>query len=178
MAMNIKCGACGEATEACTGQDYHYTESGLDNVYLSNIELRVCESCGEVTPRIPRINRLHETIAKALALKPYPLSGAEVRFLRKQLGLKAKEFAAHLRVDASTYSRWENGDQQIGGQSDALIRLFYFRIVEEREGRLITESVSEKIASFSDERVATSVVVNMNNPSAYQYQVEAAIRTS
>jgi putative zinc finger/helix-turn-helix YgiT family protein len=172
--MNIKCGACGQSTEIRTQQDYHYTESGLDNIYLINIELRVCESCGAVTPRIPKINQLHETIAKALALKPYPLNGAEVRFLRKHLGLKAKEFAANLRVDVSTYSRWENGDQQIGEQSDALIRLLYFRIFEEKEGHMITESLSEKIASISEERISTSVLVNMNNPSAYQYQVMTA----
>lgn len=174
MAMKIKCDDCGHQTEIRNGQEYHYTESGLDNIYLINIELRVCEACGEATPRIPRINQLHETIAKALALKPYPLNGAEVRFLRKQLGLKAKEFAANLRVDVSTYSRWENGDQQIGEQSDALIRLLYFRIFEEKEGYRIAESLSEKIASFSEERIPTSVVVNMNNPSSYQYQVTTA----
>jgi putative transcriptional regulator len=174
MTMKMKCSACGHSTEIRKEQKYHYIESGLDNIYLINIELRVCESCDEVAPRIPKINELHETIAKALALKPYPLNGAEVRFLRKQLSLKAKEFATNLRVDVSTYSRWENGDQQIGEQSDALIRLLYFRIFEERKGHRIPEMLSEKIASFSGERISTSVLVNMNSPSTYQYQVIAA----
>src|SRR5215813_13342470 len=99
MKTTIKCDVCGTPTVVRSGQSYHYTESGWDNVYLENIELRVCEDCGTVSPRIPRILQLHETIAKAIVSKPQPLTGAEIRFLRKQLRLKAKEFAAYLRTD-------------------------------------------------------------------------------
>lgn len=168
--MVVKCELCGGATAIQTGQKYHYIECGLDNIYLENIELRVCESCGAATPRIPRILNLHATIARAIALQPYPLSGPEARFLRKQLGMKAREWAIRLRVDHTTLSRWENGEQKIGPQSDALIRLLYFRILEERKGQMISEPVTEKIAATSEERVQNPVVyVNMNDSNVYSY---------
>ena len=158
-------------------QIYHYTESGLRNVYLVNVDLRMCEQCHAATPRIPKILKLHETIGRAVALQPYPLNGGDVRFLRKQLGLKAREWATLLRIDHTTLSRWENEEQKIGPQSDALVRHLYFRLLEERSGRLIVESVAERIAAQSEERFEDSgVFVNMNNPSVYSYQrAEASI---
>lgn len=168
--MVVKCEFCSGATAIQAGQRYHYTECGLDHIYLENIELRVCESCGKSSPRLSQILALHATIARAIALQPYPLSGPEVRFLRKQLGMKAREWASLLRIDHTTLSRWENEEQKIGPQSDALIRLLYFRILEEREGRLIAESVTEKIAATSEQRIPHSAVfVKMNDSNVYSY---------
>jgi putative zinc finger/helix-turn-helix YgiT family protein len=168
--MEIKCDTCGGLTEVRKGQTYHYKECGLDNVYLENTDLRVCEACGVATPRIRRILDLHSTIARAVALKPGLLSGAEIRFLRKHLGLKAREWAALLRIDQATLCRWEKGDQQIGPQSDALVRLLYLRILEEREGRMIPEAVAERIAASIKERIKEATVrVNMDNPALYSY---------
>ncbi len=128
----MRCESCGEETIVTQGQKYHYTESGLDNVYLNSIDLRVCQACGSKSPVIPKINELHSTLGMAIALKPSPLVGKEVRFLRRRLGMKSREWAALLRVDACTLSRWEVGEQPIGAQSDRLIRLLYIRLVEER----------------------------------------------
>ena len=91
--------------------------------------------------------------------------------MRKHLGLKGREWATLLRLDQATLSRWENGDQQIGLQSDALIRLLYLRIFEEREGRLILGAVAEQIAASTKERVKEATVrINMDNPVLYSYQ--------
>jgi hypothetical protein len=35
---------------------YHYTECGLDNVYLENVEVRVCPACGLESPRIRSVD--------------------------------------------------------------------------------------------------------------------------
>jgi putative zinc finger/helix-turn-helix YgiT family protein len=170
-SMIIKCSVCGSATKVLRGQRYHYKECGLDNVYLDNIEVRVCEKCKTVTPRIPRILEMHSTIARAIALQPYPLSGADIRFLRKHLGLKAKEWAALLRTNHTTLSRWENDDQKLGPQSDSLVRLLYFRMLEEKEGRMFAEPVAGKIAATKSKRGKLSkVFVNVNNPAVYSYQ--------
>ena len=169
--MEIKCDTCGGLTEVREGQTYQYKECGLDNVYFENIELRVCEACGAATPRIRRILDLHTTIARAVALKPGPLSGAEIRFLRKHLGLKAREWAALLRIDQATLSRWENGAQQIGPQADTLIRLPYLRVFEEREGKRIPEAVSERLAAPTNGQLKAAIVrVDMDNPALYSYQ--------
>jgi transcriptional regulator with XRE-family HTH domain len=104
-------------------------------------------------------------------LQPYPLSGADIRYLRKQLGLSARQWAVLLRIDSATLSRWENGEEPIGSQSDALIRLLYFRVLEEKEDRHISEPLAEKIAASSLESTQPSaVLINVDNPSVYWYQ--------
>lgn len=102
----MKCDVCrkGELRTKIR-QTYRYKECGLDNVYLLDMELRVCDACGIKVPRLRRMPELHATIARAVAMQPCPLRGQDVRFLRKQLGYSAKEWATLLRTDASTLSR-------------------------------------------------------------------------
>jgi hypothetical protein len=76
-------------------QVYHYVESGLDNVYLKNVDVRVCETCNPASPRLPRILELHSTIARAVAMQPCPLRGQDIRFLRKTARLQC-EAMGHL----------------------------------------------------------------------------------
>ncbi len=169
----MKCDLCGGNTTLKTGQKYHYTESGLHNVFLENVEVFVCESCGSQIPCFRRIKDLHDAIGRAIALQPAPLTGSSLRFLRKHLGLKARAWAPFLRIDTSTLSRWENGEQQIGPQSDILIRLIYFRLLEERNGQRIPEALTQRIAAIPFEREREPIViVSMDNPFIYSYHCE------
>lgn len=150
-------------------QRHRYTESGLENVYLDRIALLECESCGERAPVIPRIEELHATLARAIAIKPVPLSGPEIRFLRKQLRLSARQWAAVLHVDHATLSRWENGGQAPGGRSDILIRFAYFRNREEQTGVPEREPVSKFIAAVDLGRTTAApyVLRNAEDPPAW-----------
>lgn len=148
----MKCEVCHGNTSLIPGQQYEYTESGLENVCLTNVEMRACEACGERTPRLPRVLELHANIARHIALQPMPLRGADIRFLRKQLGMRAREWAGLLRIDVSTFSRWENDEQRPGPQSDALIRFIYFYEAEVRENRSVPDRLAEQIASVSTSR--------------------------
>ena len=74
-----------------------------------------------------------------------------------------------LRTNASTLSRWENNQQEIGTQSDTLIRLLYFRIRDEKEGTLSKESVVTAAAAVSA-ACLLNLCVNMNNPNVYSYK--------
>ena len=73
-------------------QPYQYVESGLAHVFLVGVTLYTCQ-CGEELVEIPKVEQLDGVIAKALIQKIDPLSGAEVRFLRKYAELPAKDFA-------------------------------------------------------------------------------------
>src|SRR5262245_50441154 len=140
----MKCERCKNET-IIDSKRYHYTECGLDNVYLDNCEVRVCPTCGLESPRIQSINDLHAVIAEAVALQKVPLSGKEARFLRKHLGLKARVWAKYLHVDATTLSRWENDEQSIGPQSDALIRLTHCYLYCSKHGLPIHDDLVEAI---------------------------------
>ncbi len=76
----MNCDFCKSETAIERNQRYHYTECGLDNVYLENVDVRICSSCGERSPIIPRIIELHATIGQAIALQNVPLAGKESRF--------------------------------------------------------------------------------------------------
>jgi len=171
----MMCDACGAEMKILSGQTYRYAESGLDNVYLLNADLYVCEGCGEQLPILHRIEELHEAIARAIALKPSPLSGAEIRFLRKEIGLSARKWAALLHIDHTTLSRWENGAQERSQHNDLLIRHVYFRMLEEQTWRLVREPVAERIASIDyDHVIEQDVLVNADNPSVVSYRAVGA----
>jgi putative zinc finger/helix-turn-helix YgiT family protein len=155
----MKCETCKTEMIVRNDQRYHYVESGLDNVYLDGISLLVCESCGEESPIIPRILDVHSAIGRSVALQQAPLRGEDVRFLRKQLGMRARSWAGLLKVSVETLSRWENGEQKIGPQSDSLFRLMYIRIREERETRLFPGNVVDQIASVPMNRTSVPVLL-------------------
>lgn len=68
---------------------YHYVECGLPNVWLKNgFEKRDTPYGAGIS--IIDTNGLHACIASILCDKPQPLSGAEFRFLRRQLDFSQK----------------------------------------------------------------------------------------
>jgi transcriptional regulator with XRE-family HTH domain len=97
------------AREATVERPYRYDLSGLDNVFLAGITVYECPRCDIRVPVIPRIAQLHDVIAKGLLFKEGALSGREIRFLRKNAGMSAKEFARYIGIDSSHLSRIENG---------------------------------------------------------------------
>ncbi|MBO0722330.1 MAG: helix-turn-helix domain-containing protein [Blastocatellia bacterium] len=166
----MKCEQCNSET-SIGRKRYHYTECGLDNVYLQNCEVRICPSCGLESPRIPRIDELHAAIAQAITLQKVPLSGKEARFLRKHLGLKAREWAKYLHIDVTTLSRWENEERSIGPQSDVLMRLTYCYLYFRKQGLPIHHDLVEAIKDIdmSIQAEIPALLVNPRYPSRYSY---------
>jgi len=119
----IDCPNCHRKQESKIGE-HHYSESGLPNVWLLGAEAFECE-CGENFAFIPCIPELHKLISHDLVMQENSLSGPEIRFLRKTMGLKAKDFAALLGVKNVTMSRWERSEVIPPETIDRLIRLFY-----------------------------------------------------
>ena len=70
---NIKCPSCKQMRQTQKG-DYHYTESGLANIWLSGVEVFECD-CGEKFAIIPCLDDLHKLIGKSLIVKDDQLSG-------------------------------------------------------------------------------------------------------
>ena len=126
---------------ATADRPFHFLDSGLSNVYLVGIRYFVCE-CGSIVAEVPAIKQLMRLLARDLIESPKPLSGEEVRFLRKRLGKKATDFAQNLGLEPETLSRMENGKQAISEQSDKLIRLLYAISCDDRE---LLERVSKLV---------------------------------
>lgn len=148
-------------------QKYQYALSGLKNVFLDKIQVYSCAGCDVQTPVIPKILRLHNTIANAIVAKKSLLSGDEIKFLRMNLRLKSQDWAKLLRTDKSVYSRWENGSQKISPQSDLLIRYIYLRLLEEKKGIRFEQNIAESLAEMTDEQ--TAIVIDVERIENYSY---------
>lgn len=120
----MRCLECGQAMRIRKNQVHQYRESGLEEVD-NIVTVHVCPHCGETLPEIPNVLGLHAAIVDHLFGKRASLTGAKVRFLRKQMGLKAKEIAVVLGVHPVTVSRWETGAEPVGDTNDRLIRYLY-----------------------------------------------------
>jgi putative zinc finger/helix-turn-helix YgiT family protein len=120
----MKCVHCGGAMKSARGT-HRYTESGLSNVTLVNVEVRSCPKCGERELVIPKIEMLHRLIARALIHEPGILKPDVIKFLRKWLGLSSQDFALLMGVRPETVSRWESPDAAypLTATSDRLLRL-------------------------------------------------------
>lgn len=118
----MKCYNCGGKLGAVERVDYEY--GALPGVVLVGVDAQTCGQCGEVEFEIPDVQGLNAMLADALVRKQGHLAGHEVRFLRKNLGWSAQEFANRLGVVPETVSRWENGHVIIGETPDKLLRMF------------------------------------------------------
>jgi putative transcriptional regulator len=102
---------------------YHYTESGLPNVWLVN-GYTVTDTPYGKGVSINDLQGLHRVIGRALVSKPR-LAGAEIRFLRKELGCSQKGLAEIIGASEQTVSLWERDRGQIQPAADRILRLFY-----------------------------------------------------
>lgn len=124
--MMIKCSECGKSMQRKVGK-YKYLESGLNNVFLENVDLYQC-GCGTSYASIFRVPRLNELIAKTILKKRALLSGKEIRFLRKHVHVSSRDFAKMLHIDKTTLPKWEGGSQRQSKPHDLLIRKTYMTL--------------------------------------------------
>lgn len=163
----MRCDICNTETKIIKAEKYQYIHSGLNNVFLKNIKVEICKTCNLESPFIPKIIRLHETIAKAIVLKPTLLIGEEVRFLRKNLRIKAQIWSTYLRKDVATISRSEKIGQIQNKDFDILIRLLYVRLWEEKNEQFFSEKIVESMSKLENQEV--EILIDVNNIDSFLY---------
>lgn len=112
-------------------EPYHYTESGLPNVYLVNVEVYHCEHCQSEIASIPHPGELHILLVNMILAKPGAMTGDELRFVRKALKMTPKEFADLLTVDSQTILDWQSA-RTLSKPNDSLVRFVVAKQLEER----------------------------------------------
>jgi len=114
---------------------------------------------------IPAVTQLLNLIAQDLIEKPNALTGDEVRFLRKRLGRKAKDFAKEIGIEPETLSRIENGHFPVSQQTDMLVRFDYIlsadsKLVERRRSALMDILRSWKEQTAEPSKIIATVSNN------------------
>jgi len=136
-----------ESWMASIERPYHYTESGLNNIWLEGVTVYSCPNCEVDSADIPDLEGLHNLIAKDIILTPLPMTGAELRFLRKETKLKLKDFAERLAVDPKTINNWEASDH-LNKQTDVTIRVLVIAALWRGEDLLKTLTEFAQIAKY------------------------------
>ena len=90
--------------DAKASKPYHYTECGLDNIYLLD-GFDVEEMDGEKYVSITDVDGLWKAIGLNLVANRKTFSPEEIRFIRTQMSKTQAELAALLRVDDQTVAR-------------------------------------------------------------------------
>jgi len=99
---------------------YHYTESGLNNIYLNNGYQYADDSL-----LLEDRWNLHYVIACKLIEKKGKLSPKEFKYLRNEINATQATLANALGVCESTVRNWERGRSEISPIADRMIRLIY-----------------------------------------------------
>ena len=101
---------------------YRYTDCGLDNVMIDGVQFIVDDGGDEVVC-IPNVNGLHRAIAHQILLRQSSMSGAELRFIRTEMGLTQAQLAGLVHREPLAVSRWERGESPVDSNAEAIIRL-------------------------------------------------------
>ena len=118
----------------------HYTQCGLDNVWLENgYDVRTTPYGKAVA--VHDVDGLHALLAAQLAKNPGPLSGKEFRFLRGWLGMTQETLAALMGVTEGALSLWERKDA-VPGLNDKMLRLM---VLAKTDGNATVRDAIERV---------------------------------
>lgn len=111
-------------TKKKTPKLYHYTDCGLENVWLEGGVDEVDSPYGPGVA-IHDLLGLHRCIAQCLVQKQGALTGAEFRFLRTELDLSQHGMGLLCGVNDRTVRKWETEDAVVVEPANTLIRHVY-----------------------------------------------------
>lgn len=124
---------------------FHYTSCGLQNVWLKNGYTTVETEFGSAIS-IHDLEGLHNVLGMNIVTTKPKLSGAEVRFLRKELDLPQLQLANLLGVSEQTVRGWEKHRTKITEPADKLLRILY---VEHVKGQSKVRELIDGIAKLN-----------------------------
>lgn len=99
------------------------------------------------------MNALQVVIFNGLIHKPYPLTGKEIRFMRKFLEMSTTEFGKKLGVSHPTVVKWEKQQSKISPIQESYIRMFLLEHFKNHEIlNLYKEITPEKLAEAKSKK--------------------------
>jgi transcriptional regulator with XRE-family HTH domain len=131
--------------------NYHFTESGLDNVYLTDT-LFECLECGMELALFPNPEELTQAVVRFLIHhQKERLKGDQILFLRKAMGLTGAALADFLDKPRGEISRWENGRASISPHLDLKLRVEAARrLLSPQEAREAEVTLIDMILGYNE----------------------------
>lgn len=106
---------------------------------------------------------LEKIILRLLLHKPVPLAGAELRFIRKYLGLTTTEFGKLLGVTHVAVVKWESGKTKPPIPADIYVRLYVIDQlnVKDKEFRTLFEETKPSILNEAKKKKTPLLKINI-----------------
>ena len=117
-----KCMECGSEMQRYIKPEHVEDLGGIVVCIRNAVLVERCLECGDEESTIPNMKGLVCAAALARALIPVLLSGKEIKFIRRALGMTQKVFANKMEVKIETVSRWENDVPGRGGCAEKTLR--------------------------------------------------------
>lgn len=143
--------------------DFQYTECGLTNVFIKNANV-VTDDKGNQVYTIQNVNLLHKVIAYGIVQHQNSISGAELRFLRTEMGKTQAELAQHVHKELLTIGRWERGESPIDANAEVSIRLLAIEELKLDGDLTVAEAAKKCIAAAKVQRID----IDGSDPNNYQ----------
>ncbi|MGH9969221.1 MAG: helix-turn-helix domain-containing protein [Pyrinomonadaceae bacterium] len=139
--------------------DYHFTESGLDNAYLTD-SLFECSECGMDLALFPNPEEFTQAVVHFLIHhQKERLNGDQILFLRKAMGLTGAALAEFLDKPRGEISRWENGRAFISPLLDMRLRVEAARrLLSPQEAREAELAVADTLLHTYKETTASQQI--------------------
>ena len=131
----------------------HYTSCGLQNIWLKN-GYEVMETDYGKATSIHDIDGLQAAIGMLLVENKPRLSGAEVRFLRKELDLSQVNMAQLLGVSEISVRGWENHRTKITKPADKLLRILF---IEHANGNKEIKAFFERLSQLNRDEYSKKI---------------------
>ena len=131
---------------------YHYTECGLDNVWLENGYAVKKTAYGKATS-VDDAMGLHQVLAMELTQKKGRVTGKELRFMRTTLGMSQEGLGKWVGATEQSVSLWERTGK-VPQYADSILRLL---VSEKLNGNSKLTEVIERINTV--ERICNQRIV-------------------
>ncbi len=138
--------------------EYHFTESGLDNIYLVN-GFEITKNNGDEEIFIHDIHGLLKTIGMMLVTKKGLLIGNEIKFIRTTLDFSQTVLAKLIGCTYQTILLWEKNKTPISNTADRLLRVIFFEYLNPDKNRKVFDLINE-IADFEAEVASSQGKIN------------------
>jgi len=129
---------------------YHYTECGLDYVYLTS-GFKVHKTTYGDAVEVENASKLDRVIALMVVHRQGRLTGQEVRFLRGLMDMTQAELGEYLGKDAQSIARWEKGKNEIPTAEDRALRQIYLEVTGHKQSFMKTSKHTAGLTTRLDQ---------------------------
>jgi putative transcriptional regulator len=137
---------------ALLAKPYRYQASGLDDIFLLNGVSETDTPYGPMV-HIHNVHGLQRAIGLHIAEKADPLTGAEFRYLRRQLELTQSDLAKRMRITDQTIANYEKGKTKLGSADPFMRALYLVHILPEQARVGILKPMIEESTATSRRRL-------------------------